>query len=114
MAAESRDTATRLPRLLLIVGTCAEVTLPKILTRWDFRPPKKIEAKPLAKIWRPERHVLLSEAVELIGRARFGDQWTGEEIRARRLDVGPPELLAGKNFLEPAPPCFQAMSRAAS
>ena len=48
-------------------------------------PPDRVTAPPLSKIWRPVGYVLLSVGVEIMGRAEFGSDWTGMELKARQL-----------------------------
>ena len=64
----------------------------KLPEKWPYRPPEKYDLKPLSEHWRPAGYLLLSEAVDIVGRATFGDDWTGEELKARQL---------GKTVLEP-------------
>lgn len=64
----------------------------KVPEKWPYRPPDKYDLKPLSEHWRPAGYLLLSEAVDIVGRATFGEEWTGEELKARQL---------GKTVLEP-------------
>ena len=50
-----------------------------------YWPPKEIRVNPLFQIWRPAGYLLLSEALDVIGRATFGEKWTGAELRARNV-----------------------------
>ena len=91
MAAESRDTAARLPRPNFIAGGHAEVRLAKSRPRLQYIPPNRVTAPPLSDIWRPDGYVLVSEGVEIMGRADFGNDWTGEELKARQYASRIPE-----------------------
>lgn len=53
--------------------------------RWRYRPPDRTPAAQLDRIFRPPGYVLLAEAVDILGKERFGDAWTGTETRARKL-----------------------------
>ena len=59
--------------------------------RLQYLPPNKVTAPPLSKIWRPDGYVLVSEGVEIMGRAEFGDDWTGMELKARKFASTSPE-----------------------
>lgn len=59
--------------------------------RLQYRPPQKVTAPPLSEIWRPDGYVLVSEGVEIIGRAEFGSDWTGMELKARQIASTMPE-----------------------
>ena len=57
----------------------------KLLEKWPYLPPSHHDFKPLSDIFRPSGYILLSEAVEMMGKATFGEEWTGEELKARRV-----------------------------
>jgi hypothetical protein len=90
--------------------------LVKAIRRWPYKPPDGLDPKPLSDHWRPNGYVLLSEAVDTLGRATFGQEWTGNELKARPsggASVEPPsdrpdgiiiEARAGINRLPPARP----------
>ena len=46
---------------------------------------------PLSRPWTPVGQLLLPEALERFGKWRFGEEWTGEELSARRDKFGPPQ-----------------------
>lgn len=76
-------------------------------TRWRYSPPDKVTAPPLSEIWRPAGYVLLSEGVEIMGRADFGSDWTGAELKARQSASTTPEpkdtFLLGESGVERIP-----------
>ena len=61
-------------------------------SKWPYWPPKEYDLKPLSKHWRPPRYILLSEVVDLVGRARFNDEWSGGELEARPIGTALPQL----------------------
>ena len=50
-----------------------------------YWPPSVHDLNPLSDIFRPSGFILLSEAIEMVGKATFGEEWTGEELKARRV-----------------------------
>ena len=71
----------------------------KLRSAWPYWPPKECDLKPLLEHWRPPGYILLSEAVEILGHARFGKEWSGEELKARpigRILPEPPSELEEK------------------
>jgi len=73
------------------VGTHVEVRLASTRDRLQYIPPNKVTAPPLSDIWRPDGYVLVSEGIEIMGRADFGNDWTGEELKARQYASRIPE-----------------------
>ena len=69
----------------------------KLPEKWPYWPRENFDLKPLSEHWRPADHILLSETVDLVGRAIFGEEWTGEELRARH------EVEPGVQRLPPIP-----------
>ena len=52
---------------------------------WPYKPPSEYDVKPLSDVYRPPGYLLLSEVVEMVGKATMGEEWTGEELKARSL-----------------------------
>ncbi len=52
---------------------------------WPYKPPSEHDIKPLSDVYRPPGYILLSEVVEMMGKATLGEEWTGEELNARSL-----------------------------
>ena len=52
---------------------------------WPYKPPSEHDIKSLSDVYRPPGHILLSEVVEMMGKATLGEEWTGEELNARSL-----------------------------
>ena len=57
----------------------------KVPTSWPYWSPFDLDVKPLSDIFRPSGFILLSEAIEMVGKATFGEEWTGEELKARHV-----------------------------
>lgn len=55
----------------------------------------------LRRPWTPEGLLFLPEALILLGKSRFGDDWTGEELSARRGAGEPPQPPAEPKADEP-------------
>lgn len=79
----------------------------KLPEKWPYWPPVNLDLNPLSEHWRPADHILLSEAVDIVGRATFGEEWTGEELKARRLSTfhsPPPQQTEDPGpFQDPSP-----------
>ena len=52
---------------------------------WAYKPPSEYDVTLLSDVYRPPGYILLSEVVEMIGKATLGEEWTGEELKARSL-----------------------------
>ena len=52
---------------------------------WPYKPPSKYDVTLLSDVYRPPGYILLSEVVEMVGKAMMGEEWTGEELKARSL-----------------------------
>ena len=68
-----------------------EVRLANTHARLQYLPPNRVTAPSLSKIWRPDGYALVSEGIEIMGRADSGCDWTGEELRARQYTSTKPE-----------------------
>ncbi len=53
---------------------------------WPYKPPPEHDIKSLSDVYRPPGYILLSEVVEMVGKAMMGEEWTGEELKARSLN----------------------------
>ena len=52
---------------------------------WPYKPPSEYDVTLLSDVYRPPGYILLSEVVEMVGKAMMGEEWTGEELKARSL-----------------------------
>ena len=79
----------------------------KLPEKWPYWPPENFDLIPLSAHWRPADHILLSEAVDLIGREVFGPEWSGQELKARQLSTvhsPPPQQTEDPGpFQDPSP-----------
>ena len=53
---------------------------------WPYEPPSEHDVNLLSDVYRPPGYLLLSEVVEMMGKATMGAEWTGEELKARSLN----------------------------
>lgn len=66
--------------------------LSNLRPRWPYWPSEKSGLEPLSNHWRPSGYILLSEAVDSVGRAKFEGEWSGQELKARPLPPLPSEI----------------------
>lgn len=66
----------------------------KVLRDWPYWPPEEYDFTPLSEHWRPAGYLLLSEVVDIVGSATFGDEWTGQELKARELPFSQEKIIS--------------------